>query len=245
MLGHIAMQNAPAIVADEEEAVKHREGDRGNGEEIHRSYSFPMVTKKGEPTLGSIGVPGHPFHPAGNRSFGNVKTEHKKFSMDAGSSPSLVLRHHLANEIPDLFRCPSSPDGLSNFRNHAPVPTESSPVPSDHRFRIDRNQDLFPSGGPEHVRQNPEGLIEYCEPWPGMPSLQRCELLAKSQVLKKQLAPSAEHAPNRSEQKRKQVHHVMLLSHLPCGREGRILLKSQQNRILARDTSTAEFLERG
>src|SRR5215469_2852423 len=28
MLGHIAMQNAPAIVADEEEAVKHREGDR-------------------------------------------------------------------------------------------------------------------------------------------------------------------------------------------------------------------------
>jgi hypothetical protein len=107
-------------------------------------------------------------------------------------------------------------------------------VPSDHRFWSDHNQDLFPSGGPEHVRQNPEGLIEYCEPWPGMPSLQRCELLAKSQVLKKQLAPSAEHAPNRSEQERKQVHHVMLLSHLPCGREGRILLKSQQNRILAR-----------
>ena len=91
------MQKAPAIVADEEEAVKHREGDRGNGEEIHRSYSLPMVTKKGEPTLGSIGVPGHPFHPAGNRCFGNVKTEHKKFSMDARSSPSRVLRHHLAN----------------------------------------------------------------------------------------------------------------------------------------------------
>ena len=90
---------------------------------MHRSYSLPMVTKKGEPTLGSIGVPGHPFHPAGNRSFGNVKTEHKKFSMDTGSSPSRVLRHHLANEIPDLFRCPSSPDGLSNFRNHAPVRT--------------------------------------------------------------------------------------------------------------------------
>src|SRR6516162_7913890 len=148
---------------------------------------------------------GHPFHPPGNRSFGNVKTEHKNFSVDARSSPSRVLRRHLANEIPDLFRCPSSPDGLLNFRNHAPVPTESSPVPSDHRFRSDHNQDLFPSGGPEHVRQNPKGLIEYCEPWPGMPSLQRCELLAKSQVFKKQLAPSAEHA-NRSEQKRKQVH---------------------------------------
>jgi hypothetical protein len=68
-----------------------------------------------------------------------------------------------------------------------------------------------------------------------MPSLQRRELLAKSQVLKKQIAPSAEHAPNRSEQKPKQVDHVMLLSHLSCGRDGHILLKSQQNRIMARD----------
>src|SRR5215469_9014071 len=59
-----------------------------------------MVTKKGEPTLGSIGVPGHPFHPAGNRSFGNVKTEHKKFAMDAGSSPSRVLRHRLGPTFP-------------------------------------------------------------------------------------------------------------------------------------------------
>src|SRR5215831_19774456 len=115
MLGHIAMQNAPAIVADEEEAVKHREGDRGNGEEIHRSYSFPMVTKKGEPTLGSIGVPGHPFHPPGNRSFGNFKTEHKKFSMDAGSSPSRVLRHHLANKIPNLFGVRLLPTGFRIF----------------------------------------------------------------------------------------------------------------------------------
>jgi len=79
------------------------------------------------------------------------------------------------------------------------------------------------------------GLIEYCEPLSGMPSLQRCELLAKSQVLKKQIAPSAEYAPNRSEQKPKQVDHVMLLSHLSCGREGCILLKSQQNRIMTRD----------
>jgi hypothetical protein len=124
--------------------------------------------------------------------------------------------------------------GLSNFRNQPPVPTESSSVPPDHCFWSDQKESLLPSG-PEPVRYNPEGFIEYCEPWPGMSSLQRCKLLAKSQVLKKQIAPSAEHAPNRSEQKRKQVHHVMLLSHFPCGREGRILLKSRQNRVLGKD----------
>jgi hypothetical protein len=83
MPGHIAVQDAAAIVADEKEAVKHREGDRGNGEEIHRSYSFPMVTKKGQPTLGSIRVPGHPFHPTGNGSFGNVKTERQPMMAEA------------------------------------------------------------------------------------------------------------------------------------------------------------------
>jgi hypothetical protein len=60
-----------------------------------------------------------------------------------------------------------------------PVPTESSLVPPDHRFQSDQKESLLPSG-PEPVRQNPEDPIEYRQPWPGMPSLQRCELLAQS-----------------------------------------------------------------
>jgi hypothetical protein len=108
-------------------------------------------------------------------------------------------------------------------------------VPPDHRFRSDQKESLLPSG-PEPVRQNPEGPIEYRQLWPGMPSLQRCELLAQSQILKKQSAPNAEHPQNGSKKKPKHVRHAMLLQHTACGREGRILLKSQQNRILANST---------
>src|SRR5215469_10529375 len=141
----IAVQNTSAIMADDEEAVEHGEGDRGNREEIHCGDGFPMVTKKSEPTLGWVWIPGGSFHPAGNRSFGNVKTEHEKFSVDAGSSPVGVLGHHLEDQILNFFRSRSSTDGLSDLRNHSPVPTESRTVPSDNGFRRDDEESLFPA----------------------------------------------------------------------------------------------------
>src|SRR5215831_707502 len=133
----VAVQNTSAIMADDEEAVEHGEGDRGNREEIHRGDGFPMVTQKSEPTLGRVWISGGSFHPAGNRSFGNVETEHEKFSVDAGSSPAGVLGHHLEDEIANLFRCRLSAHGLANLRNHPPVPTESGAMPADHSFGRD------------------------------------------------------------------------------------------------------------
>src|SRR6516225_7431059 len=136
----VAVQNTSAIMADDEEAVQHGEDDRGNREEIHRGDGFPMVTQKSEPTLGWAWISGGLFHPAGNRSFGNVKTEHKKFSVDARSSPARILGHHLEDEIPNLFRCLSSADGLPGLRNHPPVPTEAGAVPTDNGFGRDDEQ---------------------------------------------------------------------------------------------------------
>ena len=84
---YVEVQNAPTIVADDEEAVEHTESDRRHGEEIHRGYSFPVVSKKSEPLLGWLRISRSPFHPAGDRSFGNIKTQHEKFTMDARRSP--------------------------------------------------------------------------------------------------------------------------------------------------------------
>lgn len=141
----VAVQNTSAIMADDEEAVEHGEGDRGNREEVHRGDGFPMVTQKSEPTLGRVWISGGSFHPAGNGSFGNVKTEHEKFSVDAGSSPAGILGHHLEDEIPNLFRRLSSTDGLPGLRNHPPVPTEPGAVPTDHGFGRDDEECLFPA----------------------------------------------------------------------------------------------------
>jgi len=58
MFGDVEVQNAPAIVADDEETVEHGEGDRGNGKEIYCRDGFPVVTQKGQPALGWISVRG-------------------------------------------------------------------------------------------------------------------------------------------------------------------------------------------
>src|ERR1035437_513906 len=39
----VEVQNAPAIMTDDEEAVQNPKGESGDGEEIHGSDSFPMI----------------------------------------------------------------------------------------------------------------------------------------------------------------------------------------------------------
>ena len=103
MVGDIEVQNTAAIVADDEKAVEHAEVDRGNSKEIHRGNSFLVVTQKGKPVLARPRILRRTFHPAGNGSFRDIKTEHEKFTVDAGSSPGSVLGHHLENQIANFL----------------------------------------------------------------------------------------------------------------------------------------------
>jgi hypothetical protein len=69
----IEMQDAPTIVADDEEAVEHTERNRWHGEEVHRRNRFPMVSKEGEPTFGRVKISRRSFQPTGDRSLGELK----------------------------------------------------------------------------------------------------------------------------------------------------------------------------
>jgi len=80
-------------------------------------------------------------------------------------------------------------------------------MPPHHRFRGDRDQRLFPSR-PEPSCQDPEVLVEYYELWPGAPSFQCRELLAKSEVFEKQPATTVEQLADRAHQEYKRVYHV-------------------------------------
>ena len=54
--GHVEMQNLPASVLDDEEAVQHLKGQRRYGEEVKRSDHLPMIRQEGQPTLAWITV---------------------------------------------------------------------------------------------------------------------------------------------------------------------------------------------
>jgi hypothetical protein len=205
MARDVAVQNTPAIVADDKEAVEHGKGNRGNGEEIHRGNGLSVITKKGEPALTRVGVFGGSFHPAGNRSFGNIKAKHEKFSVDAGSSPTVVLGHQLEDEIANVFRCRSSTHGLSHSRNHPPVPTESGAVPSDDGFGCDDEERLFPAG-PASTDEQPEELDEPSQLWAWVP-LEHDELLTKCQILEKKGVMRAKETNQGSEAESKETKH--------------------------------------
>jgi hypothetical protein len=98
----IEMQDAPTIVADDEEAVEHTEGNRWYGEEVHRRNRFPMVSKEGELTFGRGTISRRSFHPTGDRSLGELKTEHEEFPMYPRRSPGYVLGDYLERATPEL-----------------------------------------------------------------------------------------------------------------------------------------------
>src|SRR5271170_1313257 len=64
MTGDVAVQDAPTIVADHEEAVEKAERDRGYGEEVHRRNDFPRIAKETEPTSCRLRISWRSFHPA-------------------------------------------------------------------------------------------------------------------------------------------------------------------------------------
>ena len=140
----VEVQDASPIVGDYEKAVEHSESDRRNGEEIHSCNGFSVVAQKGKPSPGWLRIPRRSFHPAGDRSFRDIKTDHEQLAVDARCAPSRILGHHPEDQLPNFLRGLSSPDRLADFGNQLPVQPEPDPVPPDHRFRCDNDESLFP-----------------------------------------------------------------------------------------------------
>src|ERR1700737_3470729 len=61
MVCDIEMQDAPTIVADDEEAAQHTERNRWHGEEVHRRNCLPMVRRKAIQRLAGSGSLGARF----------------------------------------------------------------------------------------------------------------------------------------------------------------------------------------
>ena len=76
MLRDVEVQDTPAIVADDEEAVEDTESDRGYGEEVHGRNRFLVILQKRTPTFDWLGISGRPLHPARDGSLRNLEPQH-------------------------------------------------------------------------------------------------------------------------------------------------------------------------
>jgi len=90
----VEVQNAPTIMTDDKETVEHTERRGRNREEIPRGNNLAVISKKSEPQLSWVRGPRGSFHPTGDRSLGNIETEHEKLAVDARCASSRVLGDH-------------------------------------------------------------------------------------------------------------------------------------------------------
>ena len=181
MACYVEVQDAPAIMANNEEAVEKTEGDRRNGEEIHGGDGFTMIAEKSQPPPTRFWVSGRSLHPAGDASLRYIEAEHQKFAVDAGSTPGGVFGHHSEDQVLYLFRKSFSPNPFSDLGDKAPVQTEAGSMPTNHGFRSHDDERLFPPR-PESAGDHPEKYVEHAELGFGVLALQHGEVLPEGQI---------------------------------------------------------------
>jgi hypothetical protein len=75
VLGHIPVDNLPAIVANEEQAVQNPEVGRDHGEEIHSGNQISVIPQKRAPLLSRPVAAMQPRKVSRDGSLGNLEPE--------------------------------------------------------------------------------------------------------------------------------------------------------------------------
>lgn len=135
MACHVEVKNAPSIMPNNEEDIKHAEANGRHCEEVHGRDGFAMIAKKRQPALAGICSSWGKPHPAGDATLRDVEPQHHEFSVNPGSTPSGVLGHHFKDELPDLLAHGPPTDPLAHAGNQPPIHLKARTVPAHHGIR--------------------------------------------------------------------------------------------------------------
>jgi hypothetical protein len=183
----VAVQDAPPVMGDDEEAVEHAKGECWHRKEVHLGNGFAMIVQKRRPSPCQLRIPGSLSHPSQNRSLGDVKAQHLQLAENSRSTPCRVPRDHAEDEIAQLLTrwFPSHTDTFA--RVPVPIQPEPGPVPAHDGVWLDKEQGSSPSR-PQSLQSNPKQSVGTGESWLGMVPRQDCELLPQGKIFQKEVA---------------------------------------------------------
>jgi hypothetical protein len=96
----VEVNDAAALMRENEEDVENAEGDCRDGEEIDRSKLLGVVLQKCSPSLrGWFGMSGHVLSDG---CLGDIDTEFEQFAMDTRSAPEGMCCAHGADEFANI-----------------------------------------------------------------------------------------------------------------------------------------------
>ena len=187
MLRDVEVQNAPTIMSNHEEAIKHAKGQRGHREEIHRRNGLTVVAEESRPSFRRFGVPRRFVHPVQYGSLRYPKTKHLELAMNARCAPSRVLDNHLEDQFTQLLgrRPPAAPSTLSGYP--FPVEPESCTVPADDRIWLNDEQNATPIV-PDSPHDQPKRLVDDSDSRPPILPSQDNKLLTQGEIFKNEVA---------------------------------------------------------
>ncbi|HET6840587.1 MAG TPA: hypothetical protein VFK06_02725 [Candidatus Angelobacter sp.] len=192
-----AVQDAPAVMGNYEETIQDAKGEAWHSEEIHSSNGFTMILQEDSPALGWFRLLWCSAYPARDGSLRNIETQLEQLTMYARGTPGGILGNHAENQFSQLFTDSLPAECLSMARNPIPVQAESSAMPACDGLGSDDNQSLLPFRPPP-LGDNPKQTIKSSEPRPRLSPLHGQKLLAKSQILQKEIASRVKRSPKQT-----------------------------------------------
>ena len=100
VLGHVEVDNAPAMVSEHDENEEHAQARGGHREEIEGDQASDMVVEERPPGLRRPGAPLR--HEPGDGALGHVDAELQGLAMDAWGAPEGVRGGHAGDQSLDL-----------------------------------------------------------------------------------------------------------------------------------------------
>src|SRR5260221_8780280 len=133
---HTQPHKLAAGMLQDQKSIQQPKRDRRDYEQIHRGDAVGMIAQKGLPALRRW--PPSPRHVFCHGGLPDIDAKLEQFAVDPRGSPERVGDAHVANELANVRRClrPST----ARSRLPAPIGSEPSAVPADHRLRLENFQ---------------------------------------------------------------------------------------------------------
>jgi hypothetical protein len=90
VLGHVEVDDAPAMVSEHDENEEHAQACSGGCEEVEGDEVSDMIGEERPPSLGGRGAP--PGEQPGDGALGDIEAELEEFPMDSRGAPEGVRR---------------------------------------------------------------------------------------------------------------------------------------------------------
>src|SRR5579859_2104564 len=155
MLGNTAVQDAPAVVANDEKTVEQPKCDGWHGEEIHGRDGLTVILQKCQPPFRGVRVAWGPLHPARYGSFGDIESQFEQFAVNTRRTPRWIFGYHAKDQLASFFIDSLSAGSCGPLRQELPIQPESCTMPANNstaRIRVGKDVNVA-SGELQQVLQ--------------------------------------------------------------------------------------------